>query len=107
MSMGEDSKSKTVLLDLSSVVVTDIDGREVETTFEVNKDVANLVYRSTNEIDYLQPLQELSKEGKANFTLAQLDTIEQLVKKNYVLMIQVAIIDSIEKAREAAGKEDE
>ena len=81
--------NKLLSFDLSEVMVKDLDGVTVKSDFNAAKEVANLVYRSVADIDFLHPLQELSKHRVAEFTPEQLDVIEGLVKKTYVLPIQL------------------
>lgn len=96
---------KLFSVDLSEVIVKDLDGFTVKSDFNAAKEVANLVYRSVADVDFLHPLQDLSKHGVAGFTAEQLDVIEVLVKKAYVLPVQLSVIDRIQAARMSHKKE--
>lgn len=86
-------------LDLTNLTVRDLDENKMIVDFPVEKDLANLIYRTVNEVDYLKPIIDLNTNGKCSLTAAQLDMVEQLVSKTYTLPLQLAICDRITKAR--------
>lgn len=92
-------------LDGNPVQDFDASGKPVDVEFKGYKDFANLVYRNVTDIDFVAPLQQLSKDGAAEFDLDQLAAIEAIVKQSYTLPFQLAICERIEHARNAKMEE--
>ena len=81
------------------------DGNSVDVEFNSYNDLANAVYRNVTDIDFIAPLQQLSKSGEAEFDLGQLAVIETIVKQYYTLPFQLAICERIENARNSNKEE--
>lgn len=86
-------------LDGSLIKELDANGKEVDVVFRNYNDLANAVYRNVTDIDFVAPLQQLSKSGEAEFDLGQLAVIETIVKQYYTLPFQLAICERIGNAR--------
>ena len=92
-------------LDGSLIKELDANGKEVDVVFRNYNDLANAVYRNVTDIDFIAPLQQLSKSGEAEFDLGQLAVIETIVKQYYTLPFQLAICERIDNARNSNKKE--
>ena len=92
-------------LDGSLIKELDANGKEVDVVFRNYNDLANAVYRNVTDIDFIAPLQQLSKSGEAEFDLGQLAVIETIVKQYYTLPFQLAICERIENARNSNKEE--
>ena len=92
-------------LDGSLIKELDANGKEVDVVFRNYNDLANAVYRNVTDIDFIAPLQQLSKSGEAEFDLGQLAVIEAIVKQYYTLPFQLAICERIDNARNANKEE--
>lgn len=113
--MKQQQKKVPYLLNLNNMTIKDVDGNEITSkndkeevvaiVLDVKKDVANHVYRSIGDVDFIHPLQQLSKDGAAEFDLDQLAAIEAIVKQSYTLPFQLAICERIEHARNAKMEE--
>lgn len=92
-------------LDGSLIKELDANGKEVDVVFRNYNDLANAVYRNVTDIDFVAPLQQLSKSGEAEFDLGQLAVIETIVKQYYTLPFQLAICERIDNARNSNKEE--
>lgn len=92
-------------LDGSLIKELDANGKEVDVVFRNYNDLANAVYRNVTDIDFIAPLQQLSKSGEAEFDLGQLAVIETIVKQYYTLPFQLAICERIDNARNSNKEE--
>ena len=92
-------------LDGNLIKELDAAGKEVDVVFRNYNDLANAVYRNVTDIDFIAPLQQLSKSGEAEFDLGQLAVIETIVKQYYTLPFQLAICERIDNARNSNKEE--
>lgn len=86
-------------LDLTGIKYVDVDGNAVDIPIRIEKDLANIIYRSVVEVDFITPSIDLSSTGKCRLTDAQLDRVEDIVRKSYTLVVQVPVCERIAKAR--------
>ena len=92
-------------MDGSLIKELDANGKQVDVEFKNYNDLANAVYRNVTDIDFIAPLQQLSKSGEAEFDLGQLAVIETIVKQYYTLPFQLAICERIDNARNTNKEE--
>ena len=113
--MKQQQKKALYILNLNNMTIKDVDGNEITTkndneevvaiVLDVKKDVANHVYRSIGDVDFIHPLQELSRNGECELSAEQLDVFEQIMSSsNFTLPVKCAILDRIKEAKQKPEK---